>query len=36
MAEYLALQIRKGALNYDNVIAKYPNLKTKIDEYLAV
>lgn len=35
MAKYLAMRIKDGALDYDEVIAKYPNLKKEIDRYLA-
>lgn len=35
MAKYLARQIKAGKLDYDEVIAKYPNLKDEIDRYLA-
>lgn len=34
MESYLAKQIYKGRLNYDEVIAKYPQFKTGIDELL--
>ena len=34
MAKYLAMRIKMGKLDYDEVIAKYPNLKREIDEYL--
>ena len=35
MAKYLARQIKLGKLNYDEVIAKYPQFKEDIDRYLA-
>lgn len=35
MARYLAMRIHQGKLDYDEVIAKYPNLKEDIDKYLA-
>ena len=34
MAKYLATQIKKGKLNYDKVIEKYPQFKEEIDKYL--
>ena len=34
MAQYLALRIFKGKLDYDEVVAKYPRLKSDIDAYL--
>lgn len=34
MASYLGSQIYKGKLEYDEVISKYPDLKTEIDSYL--
>lgn len=34
MAEYLAKRIQEGKLNYDEVVAKYPQFKEKIDEIL--
>lgn len=34
MAAYLANQIMQGKLNYDEVIAKYPQLKNDIDAIL--
>lgn len=34
MAKYLARQIKAGKLDYDEVVAKYPNLKDEIDKYL--
>lgn len=36
MAKYLANQIKKGKLNYDYVIAKYPQFKEEIDKILGV
>ena len=35
MAKYLAKRIYSGHLDYDEVIAKYPNLKAQIDAELA-
>ena len=35
MAKYLASQIYKGKLKYDDIIARYPNLKDEIDAELA-
>ena len=35
MAKYLAMRIKQGKLDYDEVIAKYPELKEEIDKYLA-
>lgn len=34
MARYLALRIAGGFLDYDAVIAKYPQYKAAIDKYL--
>ena len=34
MAKYLAMRIKDGALDYDEVIKKYPKLKSEIDRYL--
>lgn len=34
MAKYLASQIKKGKLNYNEVIAKYPQFKDEIDRLL--
>ena len=34
MAKYLAMRIKQGKLKYDDVIAKYPELKEEIDKYL--
>lgn len=34
MAEYLAKRILEGKLDYDEVIARYPQFKEKIDEIL--
>ena len=34
MAEYLALRIKEGKLNYDAVIKKFPQLKDLIDAFL--
>lgn len=35
MAKYLATQIKKGKLDYDTVVAKYPQYKEAIDSFLA-
>lgn len=34
MARYLALRITAGKLDYDEVIAKYPQYKEEIDRIL--
>ena len=34
MAKYLAMQIKKGNLDYDKVVAKYPQFKDAIDELM--
>lgn len=34
MAKYLAKRIQEGKLDYDEVIAKYPQFKKEIDEIL--
>ena len=34
MAKYLAQRIFQGKLNYDEVVAKYPQFKDDIDRYL--
>ena len=34
MAKYLARQIKLGKLDYDEVVAKYPQYKEEIDEIL--
>lgn len=34
MAAYLARRIKMGKLDYDEVIAKYPQFKDEIDEIL--
>lgn len=34
MAKYLARQIKKGKLDYDAVVAKYPQYKEDIDTIL--
>ncbi len=34
MARYLALRIKAGKLDYDEVIAKYPQYKEEIDRIL--
>lgn len=34
MAKYLARQIKLGKLDYDEVIAKYPQFKEAIDKIL--
>lgn len=36
MAKYLASQIKKGKLNYDEVVAKYPQFKEEIDRILGI
>ena len=36
MAKYLARQIKTGKLDYDEVVAKYPQFKAEIDEILGV
>lgn len=36
MAKYLASQIKKGKLNYDDVVAKYPQFKEEIDRILGM
>ena len=36
MAKYLARQIRMGKLDYDDVIAKYPQFKSEIDKILGL
>lgn len=36
MAKYLASQIKKGKLNYDDVVAKYPQFKEEIDRILGI
>ena len=36
MAKYLASQIKKGKLDYDEVIAKYPQYKSEIDAILGL
>lgn len=36
MAKYLAMRIKQGKLEYDAVIAKYPQYKEEIDAYLSV
>ena len=35
MAKYLAMRIKAGKLEYDKVLAKYPEFKEEIDKYLA-
>lgn len=35
MAKYIAYQIYMGAMDYDEVVAKYPDLQDDIDRYLA-
>ncbi len=35
MAKYLAMQIQKEKLNYDDVILRFPELKEEIDTHLA-
>jgi len=34
MAKYLARQIQKGKLDYDEVVTKYPQYKDEIDAIL--
>lgn len=34
MAKYLAMRIAMGKLDYDEVIARYPNLEEEIRGYL--
>lgn len=34
MARYLARQIQAGRLNYDEVIARYPQFRAEIDRIL--
>lgn len=34
MAKYLARQIKLGKLDYEDVIAKYPQFKAEIDKIL--
>lgn len=34
MATYLAIRIMEGYLNYEAVVAKYPQYKDAIDAYL--
>lgn len=34
MAKYLARQIQLGRLDYDDVVAKYPQFKAEIDKIL--
>lgn len=34
MAKYLAMRIKQGKLNYDDVIAKYPQYQDEIDSIL--
>lgn len=34
MAKYLAMRIKNGFLNYDEVVAKYPEYKDEIDAIL--
>ena len=36
MAKYLASQIKKGKLNYDDVVTKYPQFKEEIDRILGM
>ena len=36
MAKYLARQIKMGKLDYDEVIAKYPQFKEEIDRILGM
>ena len=34
MAAYFAMRLEKGKLNYNDVVAKYPQFKEGIDEIL--
>lgn len=34
MASYLAMRLEKGKLNYNDVVAKYPEFKDEIDAIL--
>jgi len=34
MAEYLAMRIKEGKLDYDAVILRFPNLQEEIDKIL--
>ena len=34
MAAYLAMRIKQGKLDYDEVVAKYPQYKDEIDRIL--
>lgn len=34
MAKYLAMRIKQGKLDYDEVVARYPQFKDEIDEIL--
>lgn len=34
MAKYLAMRIKQGKLDYDEVVAHYPQFKDEIDEIL--
>ena len=34
MAKYLAQRIKDGRLNYDEVVARYPQFKEEIDRIL--
>lgn len=36
MAKYLFLQIKRGNLSYDVVVAKFPQFKADIDKLMAV
>ena len=36
MAEYLARQIKNGKLDYDEVVAKFPQFKAEIDRILGI
>lgn len=35
MAKYLYIRIEDGALNYDDVVAKFPQYKSEIDALMA-
>lgn len=36
MAKYLAMRIKAGKLDYDEVVAKYPEFKDEIDRILGI
>ena len=35
MAAYFAMRLEKGKLNYNDVIARYPQFKDEIDQIIA-